>query len=196
MWLWALADRPRSLAGRGAPEVSRFSCMLLLSVRGFSDYSGPTARSRLSRTVVVPSSIRRESASWFCVFQSSIARPTDTPYSDSGESISKGDIHSCCCARACGNVKNLSLLTGYTGGGRRPAVMNMCPCLRFERHLAMSPARLRDRPCPYLPLVASAAMKRRICSFNCASSSSAIVTTWGSSVLNSKFFTFLWSVES
>ncbi len=30
-------------------------------------------------------------------------------------------------ARACGNVKNLSLLTGYTGGGRRPAVMNMFP---------------------------------------------------------------------
>src|SRR5215472_4545364 len=29
------------------------------------------------------------------------------------------------CARACGNVKNLSLLTGYTVGGRRPAVMNM-----------------------------------------------------------------------
>jgi hypothetical protein len=28
-------------------------------------------------------------------------------------------------ARACGNVKNLSLLSGYTGGGRRPAVMNM-----------------------------------------------------------------------
>jgi len=28
-------------------------------------------------------------------------------------------------ARACGNVKNLSLLTGYTVGGRRPAVMNM-----------------------------------------------------------------------
>jgi len=27
----------------------------------------------------------------------------------------------------CGNVKNLSLLTGYTGGGRRPAVMNMFP---------------------------------------------------------------------
>jgi hypothetical protein len=30
-------------------------------------------------------------------------------------------------ARACGNVKNLSLLTGYTVGGRRPAVMNMFP---------------------------------------------------------------------
>src|SRR5580700_873916 len=33
------------------------------------------ARSRLSRTIVVPSSIRRESASWFCVFQSSIPGP-------------------------------------------------------------------------------------------------------------------------
>jgi len=49
VWLWAFADRPRSLAGRGAPEVSRFSCMLFLSVRRFSDYAGPTARSRLSR---------------------------------------------------------------------------------------------------------------------------------------------------
>src|SRR3984893_7629734 len=48
-WLCAFADRPRSLSGRGAPEVSRFSCMLFLSVRGFSDYAGPTARSRLSR---------------------------------------------------------------------------------------------------------------------------------------------------
>src|SRR5580700_5341725 len=33
------------------------------------------ARSRLSRTIVVPSSIRRESASWFCVFRSSIPGP-------------------------------------------------------------------------------------------------------------------------
>src|SRR5580704_18594269 len=33
------------------------------------------ARSRLSRTAVVPSSIRRESASWFCVFRSSIPGP-------------------------------------------------------------------------------------------------------------------------
>ena len=47
-------------------------------------------------------------------------------YSDSEEVSAKGEIiHSCCCARACGNVKNLSLLTGYTVGGRRPAVMNM-----------------------------------------------------------------------
>ena len=49
VWLCAFADRPRSLAGRGAPEVSRFSCMLFLSVRGFSDYAGPSDRSRLSR---------------------------------------------------------------------------------------------------------------------------------------------------
>jgi hypothetical protein len=49
VWLYAFADRPRSLSGRGAPEVSRFSCMLFLSVRGFFDYAGPAARSRLSR---------------------------------------------------------------------------------------------------------------------------------------------------
>src|SRR6267143_1873410 len=49
VWLCAFADRPPSLAGRGAPEVSRFSGLLFLSVRGFFDYPGPTARSRLSR---------------------------------------------------------------------------------------------------------------------------------------------------
>src|SRR5437588_6325832 len=48
------------------------------------------------------------------------------PYSDSGESISKGEISTVVvAARACGNVKNLSLLTGYTVGGRRPEVMNI-----------------------------------------------------------------------
>src|SRR6267143_5985264 len=30
VWLCAFADRPPSLAGRGAPEVSRFSCMLTI----------------------------------------------------------------------------------------------------------------------------------------------------------------------
>jgi hypothetical protein len=51
-----------------------------------------------------------------------------SPYSDSGESINKGDISTVVvAARACGNVKNLSLLTGYTVGGRRPAVMNTPP---------------------------------------------------------------------
>jgi hypothetical protein len=49
LWLCTFADRPRSLAGRGALEVSRFSCMLFLSVRGFFDYAGPSARSRLTR---------------------------------------------------------------------------------------------------------------------------------------------------
>ena len=56
VWLYAFADRPRSLAGRGAPEVSRFSCVLFLSVRGFFDYAGPTARSRYRETAVLPSS--------------------------------------------------------------------------------------------------------------------------------------------
>ena len=49
VWQWAFADRPHSFSGRGALEVSRFSCMLFLSVHRFSDYAGPTARSRLSR---------------------------------------------------------------------------------------------------------------------------------------------------
>src|SRR5271155_1621205 len=56
VWLWAFADRPPSLAGRGAPEVSRFSCRLFLGVRGFSDYAGPTARSRYREQAVLPSS--------------------------------------------------------------------------------------------------------------------------------------------
>jgi hypothetical protein len=53
--------------------------MLFLSVRGFSDYAGPTARSRFSRNSrCCRPPIRRESASWFCVFRSPIARPADT----------------------------------------------------------------------------------------------------------------------
>jgi hypothetical protein len=87
LWLCAFADRPPSLAGRGAPEVSRFSGMLFLSVRGFSDYAGPTARSRYRASAVVPSSIRKESASWFCVFRSSIARPTDAPVYASSDTL-------------------------------------------------------------------------------------------------------------
>src|SRR5271163_778317 len=79
VWLCAFADRPPSLAGRGAPEVSRFSCRLFLGVRGFSDYAGPTARSRYREQPCCLPPIRRASASWFCVFRSSIARPTDTP---------------------------------------------------------------------------------------------------------------------
>src|ERR671913_2550067 len=51
----AFSDRSRSWLDREAPEVSRFSCMLFLSVRGFSDYAGPTSHSRLSQPVVLPS---------------------------------------------------------------------------------------------------------------------------------------------
>src|SRR5258708_8639133 len=43
----AFADRPRS-SDKGVLEISRFSCMLFLSVRGFPDYAGPTVHSRLA----------------------------------------------------------------------------------------------------------------------------------------------------
>src|SRR5215471_3097512 len=44
--LSAFADRSRPLSSRDAPEISRFSCMLFLSVPGFLDYAGPTGHSR------------------------------------------------------------------------------------------------------------------------------------------------------
>src|SRR5713226_2436847 len=43
----AFADQ-RWSCDQGVLEISRFSCMLFLSVRGFSDYAGPTAHSRLA----------------------------------------------------------------------------------------------------------------------------------------------------
>src|SRR5215469_12553164 len=45
--LLAFADRPCS-SDQGALEISRFSCMLFLSVPGFLDYAGPTVHSRLA----------------------------------------------------------------------------------------------------------------------------------------------------
>src|SRR5258706_1211469 len=45
--LVAFADRPCS-SDQGVLEISRFSCMLFLSVRGFLDYAGPTVHSRLA----------------------------------------------------------------------------------------------------------------------------------------------------
>src|SRR5438445_13874990 len=45
--LLAFADRPCP-SDHGVLEISRFSCMLFLSVRGFSDYAGPTVHSRLA----------------------------------------------------------------------------------------------------------------------------------------------------
>ena len=56
----------------------------------FSACAGsPTTQDRLFArvyrdTAALPSSIRKESASWFCVFRSSIALPTDTPVYASG----------------------------------------------------------------------------------------------------------------
>src|SRR5215469_3982137 len=44
----AFTDRPL-LTAKGALEISRFSCMLFLSVRGFLDYAGPASHSRLTR---------------------------------------------------------------------------------------------------------------------------------------------------
>src|ERR1017187_4865159 len=80
LWLWAFANRSRSWSDRVAPEVSRFSCMLFLSVRGFLDYAGPTDHSRpnaASHFAFLP--LGTESAPCSSVFRSSIARPTDTP---------------------------------------------------------------------------------------------------------------------
>src|ERR1019366_1965101 len=44
----AFADRSCSFV-QDVQEISRFSCMLFLSVRGFLDYAGPTIHSRLAR---------------------------------------------------------------------------------------------------------------------------------------------------
>src|ERR1017187_6875785 len=80
LWVGAFANRSRSWSDRDAPEVSRFSCMLFLSVRGFLDYAGPTDHSRpnaASHFAFLP--LGTESAPCSSVFRSSIARPTDTP---------------------------------------------------------------------------------------------------------------------
>jgi hypothetical protein len=46
----AFSDRSRLWLSREDSEVSRFSCMLFLCVRGFSDYAGPACRSRNNAT--------------------------------------------------------------------------------------------------------------------------------------------------
>src|SRR5438034_2080645 len=45
------------LSNKDVREISRFSCMLFLSVRGFSDYAGPNSHSRNSVAAVLPFSI-------------------------------------------------------------------------------------------------------------------------------------------
>jgi hypothetical protein len=81
---WIVKQRPRFACvrnggadGANVPEVSLFSCMLLLSGRGPFDYAESNCPSRLSRQVVLPSPLwgkgRRPDGS----FRSSIAPPTD-----------------------------------------------------------------------------------------------------------------------
>src|ERR1700730_13448244 len=53
----------RSWLGREVPEVSRFSCMLFLDVRGFLDYAEPADHSRLTQSAVLPFPSGMESAS-------------------------------------------------------------------------------------------------------------------------------------
>src|ERR1019366_7900954 len=58
----AFSDRSRLWLGREDSEVSRFSCMLFLSVRGFSDYAGPACHSRLRDTPCCLPGLRKRSA--------------------------------------------------------------------------------------------------------------------------------------
>src|SRR6266571_9079958 len=53
----AFADRSWSV-NQDVQEISRFSCMLFLSVRGFLDYAGPNNPLAISVVVVLPSSLR------------------------------------------------------------------------------------------------------------------------------------------
>src|SRR5205807_3605279 len=78
LWFMAFADRSCSFE-QDVREISRFSCMLFLSVRGFSDYAGPNSHSRNSVATVLPSSISEGSRHPDpSAFRSSIARPTGT----------------------------------------------------------------------------------------------------------------------
>src|SRR5712692_2067352 len=74
----AFSGRSRSRFGREVPEVSRFSCMLFLSVRGFLDYAEPADHSRYRGQPYCLPPLRMGSASLIDPFRSSIARPTDT----------------------------------------------------------------------------------------------------------------------
>ena len=72
------ADRPWSV-NQDVQEISRFSCMLFLSVRGFLDYAGPDNPLAISVVAVLPSSLPERSRHPVpSAFRSSIARPTDT----------------------------------------------------------------------------------------------------------------------
>src|SRR5262245_54204463 len=83
----AFADRSWSF-DQDVQEISRFSCMLFLSVRGFFDYAGPINPLAIGVVVVWPSSLPERSRHPDpSVFRSSIARPTVTSvYASSGTS--------------------------------------------------------------------------------------------------------------
>src|SRR5215469_17495346 len=55
----AFADRSWFF-NQDVQEISRFSCMLFLSVRGFFDYAGPAGHSRLTQPTVLPSPLRQK----------------------------------------------------------------------------------------------------------------------------------------
>src|SRR5215831_10757235 len=83
----AFADRSWSF-DQDVQKISRFSCMLFLSVRRFFDYAGPINPLAIGVVVVLPSSLPERSRHPDpSVFRSSIARPTDTSvYASSGTS--------------------------------------------------------------------------------------------------------------
>ncbi len=86
----ASADRSCSV-DQDVQEISRFSCMLFLSLRGFLDYAGPSIPLASSVVAVSPSSLPERSRRPVpSAFRSSIARPTDTPvYASSDTSRSR-----------------------------------------------------------------------------------------------------------
>src|ERR1700676_97313 len=73
----AFADRS-CLVCQDVQELSRFSCMLFLSVRGFLDYAGPNSHSRYRgcRVAFLLSEWSRHPVP--TAFRSSIAPPTDS----------------------------------------------------------------------------------------------------------------------
>jgi hypothetical protein len=79
-------------------EISRFSCLLFLSVRGFLDYAGPNNPLAISVVVVLPSPYR--------------------------------------------NGVGVLFQTGFS---KLNSPAHRYLCLRFKRHLAVSPARLEAR---------------------------------------------------
>jgi hypothetical protein len=79
LWLWAFTDRSRPWLGRDAPEISRFSCILFLSVPWFSDYAGPAGHSRFIATGRVAFPVGNKVQRPNFGFSKLNRRPTGTP---------------------------------------------------------------------------------------------------------------------